>query len=160
LRRQRLGFVFQSFNLIPVLTAYENVEYPLLLSGVSGAERRARVGDLLDRVGLAGKHRRRPHELSGGERQRVAIARALVNRPGLVLADEPTANLDSATGGAVLDLMDTLRDRLGVAFLFASHDPRLLERMDRIIPLKDGMLELPATPREMELREMEAVACA
>jgi putative ABC transport system ATP-binding protein len=143
LRRQRLGFIFQSFNLIPVLTAYENVEYPLLLAGVNGPERRARVGDLLDGVGLEGKHRRRPHELSGGERQRVAIARALVNRPALVLADEPTANLDSATGGAVLDLMDDLRDRLGVAFLFASHDPRVLERMDRVIPLKDGIVELP-----------------
>jgi len=141
LRRQRLGFIFQGFNLIPVLTAYENVEYPLLLSGVRSAERRTRVGALLDRVGLGEKHRRRPHELSGGERQRVAIARALVNRPALVLADEPTANLDSATGGAVLDLMDDLRDRLGVAFLFASHDPRLLERMDRVIPLKDGMLD-------------------
>lgn len=141
LRRQRLGFIFQSFNLIPVLTAYENVEYPLLLTGASRADRRARVSDLLDRVGLGGKHRRRAHELSGGERQRVAIARALVNGPALVLADEPTANLDSATGGAVLDLMDDLRDRLGVAFLFASHDPRLLQRMDRVILLKDGRLD-------------------
>jgi putative ABC transport system ATP-binding protein len=146
LRRERLGFIFQSFNLIPVLTAYENVEYPLLLSGVSAAERRARVAELLDRVGLSGKHRRRPHELSGGERQRVAIARALVNRPTLVLADEPTANLDSETGGSVLDLMDGLRDRLGVAFLFASHDPRLLDRMDRVIPLRDGTLAPPAAP--------------
>jgi putative ABC transport system ATP-binding protein len=141
LRRQRLGFIFQSFNLIPVLTAYENVEYPLLLTGASGADRRARVSDLLDRVGLGDKHHRRAHELSGGERQRVAIARALVNGPALVLADEPTANLDSATGGAVLDLMDDLRDRLGVAFLFASHDPRLLQRMDRVILLKDGRLD-------------------
>jgi putative ABC transport system ATP-binding protein len=137
-RRDRLGFVFQNFNLVPVLTAYENVEYPLLLTGVSGSERRARVSDLLARVGLGDKHRRRPHELSGGERQRVAIARALVNRPALVLADEPTANLDGATGAAVLDLMDDLRDRLGVTFLFASHDPRLLERMDRVVALKDG----------------------
>ena len=124
-RRDRLGFVFQTFNLVPVLTARENVEYPLLLGAIGRAERRARVDELLQRVGLADKHGRRPRELSGGERQRVAIARALVNRPALVLADEPTANLDSATGGAVLDLMDDLRERMGVAFLFASHDPRL-----------------------------------
>ena len=141
IRRTLLGFVFQSFNLVPVLTAFENVEYPLLLAGTARAERRARVSELLDNVGLAAKHGRRPHELSGGERQRVAIARALVNRPALVLADEPTANLDSVTGGAVLDLMDDLRDRTGVTFLFASHDPRLLDRMDRVITLKDGMLE-------------------
>ena len=140
-RRTRLGFIFQSFNLVPVLTAFENVEYPLLLTGTPRAERRARVTELLDAVRLAGKHGRRPHELSGGERQRVAIARALVNRPALVLADEPTANLDSGTGAAVLDVMDGLRDRTGVTFLFASHDPRLLDRMDRVITLHDGMLE-------------------
>jgi putative ABC transport system ATP-binding protein len=149
-RRDRLGFVFQSFNLVPVLTARENVEYPLLLAGVGRAERRDRVDALLESVGLAGKDARRPRELSGGERQRVAIARALVNRPALVLADEPTANLDSSTGGAVLDLMDDLRDRLGVAFLFASHDPRLIERMDRIIQLRDGAL----------VSNMEVLACA
>jgi putative ABC transport system ATP-binding protein len=155
LRRQRLGFIFQSFNLIPVLTAYENVEYPLLLSSASATDRRARVSDLLDSVGLAGKHTRRAHELSGGERQRVAIARALVNRPALVLADEPTANLDSATGGGVLDLMDDLRDRLGVAFLFASHDPRLLQRMDRVILLKDGLLD-----EDSASAQAEVTACA
>ena len=118
-RRDRLGFVFQSFNLVPVLTAYENIEYPLLLTGASATLRRDRVTDVLDRVGLAGKAQRRPHELSGGERQRVAIARALVNHPSLVVADEPTANLDSVTGTAILDLMEDLRDRLSVAFLFA-----------------------------------------
>ncbi len=149
-RRDRLGFVFQSFNLVPVLTARENVEYPLLLAGVGQAERRERVDGLLEHVGLADKHGRRPRELSGGERQRVAIARALVNRPALVLADEPTANLDSATGGSVLDLMDDLRDRLGVAFLFASHDPRLIDRMDRVIQLSDGAL----------VSNMEVLACA
>ena len=137
-RRDRLGFVFQSFNLVPVLTARENVEYPLLLTSVGAAERRRRVDALLGQVGLAGKADRRPHELSGGERQRVAIARALVNRPALVLADEPTANLDSTTGATVLDLMEDLRDELGVAFLFASHDPSLIERMDRVIHMKDG----------------------
>ena len=141
IRRTMLGFVFQSFNLVPVLTAFENIEYPLLLAGTAHAERRTRVTEILDSVGLSEKHDRRPHELSGGERQRVAIARALVNRPTLVLADEPTANLDSVTGGAVLDLMDDLRDRTGVTFLFASHDQRLLDRMDRVIPLRDGMLE-------------------
>ena len=150
IRRDRLGFVFQTFNLVPVLTARENVEYPLLLGTASRAERRARVDELLQRVGLADKHGRRPRELSGGERQRVAIARALVNRPALVLADEPTANLDSATGGAVLDLMDDLRERMGVAFLFASHDPRLIERMDRVIHLSDGSL----------VTNMEQLACA
>ena len=160
LRLERLGFVFQSFNLVPVLSAFENVEYPLLLAGVGRAERRDRVGDLLDRVGLAGKHGRRAHELSGGERQRVAIARALVNRPSLVLADEPTANLDSATGASVLDLMDDLRDRLGVAFLFASHDARVLERMDRVIPLKDGQI-VPTQNSTAHARQIEgAVTCA
>lgn len=149
-RRDRLGFVFQSFNLVPVLTARENVEYPLLLAGVGHAERRTRVDELLERVGLGNKHGRRPRELSGGERQRVAIARALVNRPALVLADEPTANLDSATGAAVLDLMDELRDRLGVAFRFASHDPRLIDRMDRVVQLRDGALA----------SNLESLACA
>ena len=138
-RRDRLGFVFQTFNLVPVLTAYENVEYPLLLTGASRADRQARVTRLLDAVGLGSKGDRRPHELSGGERQRVAIARALVNEPDLVLADEPTANLDSATGGSVLDLMEDLREQLGTAFLFASHDPRLVDRMDRVITMKDGV---------------------
>jgi putative ABC transport system ATP-binding protein len=140
IRRDRLGFVFQTFNLVPVLTAFENVEYPLLVKGGSAQGRRARVRELLERVGLADKASRRPHELSGGERQRVAIARSLVNRPQLVLADEPTANLDSASGAAVLDLMNELRTQDGVAFLFASHDSRLLSRMDRVIALRDGAL--------------------
>jgi putative ABC transport system ATP-binding protein len=151
-RRDRLGFIFQGFNLVPVLTARENVEYPLLLTRAGRTERRQRVDALLTNVGLQAKADRRPHELSGGERQRVAIARALVNRPSLVLADEPTANLDSVTGGAVLDVMEDLRDRLGVAFLFASHDPRVVERMDRIIRLKDG-----AITNDLQL---EAAACA
>ena len=139
-RRDSLGFIFQTFNLVPVLTAFENVEYPLLLVGASTAERRRRVMDLLDRVGLGAKCHGRPHELSGGERQRVAIARALINRPSLVLADEPTANLDSVSGAAVLDLMDDLRRQHGAAFFFASHDPRLLARMDRVVELRDGEL--------------------
>jgi putative ABC transport system ATP-binding protein len=140
IRRDRLGFIFQTFNLVPVLTAFENVEYPLLVKGGPAQARKARVRELLERVGLGDKAARRPHELSGGERQRVAVARALVNRPALVLADEPTANLDSASGSAVLDLMNELRTQDGVAFLFASHDARLLSRMDRIIALRDGAL--------------------
>ena len=151
-RRDRLGFIFQSFNLIPVLTARENVEYPLLLTRIGRTERRSRVDDLLDSVGLQSKSDRRPHELSGGERQRVAIARALVNQPSLVLADEPTANLDSVTGAAVLDVMEDLRDRRGVAFLFASHDPRVIERMDRVIRLHDGLIANDT--------QLEAAACA
>ena len=138
LRLEHLGFVFQSFNLVPVLTAFENVEYPLLLSGTPAKESRDRVASVLTRVGLAAKMHRRPDELSGGERQRVAIARALVNRPVLVLADEPTANLDSVTSDAVLDLVHELRDQYDVAFLVASHDPRVLARMDRIVTIRDG----------------------
>lgn len=143
-RREQLGFVFQTFNLVPVLTAFENVEYPLLLQGVAPRERRHRVGGILERVGLADRATRRPDELSGGQRQRVAVARALITRPSLVLADEPTANLDSVSGAAVLDLMDGMRHELGTAFFFASHDPRLLARMDRVITMRDGSLEQPA----------------
>jgi putative ABC transport system ATP-binding protein len=138
LRLQHLGFVFQSFNLVPVLTAFENVEYPLLLAGTPAKESRERVATVLTRVGLSARMHRRPDELSGGERQRVAIARALVNRPVLVLADEPTANLDSVTSDAVLDLMHELRDQYDVAFLVASHDPRVLARMDRVVTIRDG----------------------
>ncbi len=140
IRRDSVGFVFQTFNLVPVLTAFENVEYPLLLTGVGRSERRRRVTALLERVGLAAKMRRKPDELSGGERQRVATARALVNRPSLVLADEPTASLDSTTGALLLDLMHELRDQYGVAFVFASHDPRLLDRVDRVVRLSDGRI--------------------
>ncbi len=158
IRRDQLGYIFQSFNLVPVLTAFENVEYPLLLSGTHATARRSRVLDLLDRVGLREKAACRPHELSGGERQRVAIARALVNRPGLVLADEPTANLDSETGGAVLDLMDDLRRSSGAAFLFASHDPRLLDRMDRVVLLRDGEVADERAPSPHSMREMALAA--
>ena len=149
-RRETLGFVFQAFNLVPILTVFENVEYPLLLQGVAAGDRRHRVSGLLERVGLADKARRRPHELSGGQRQRVAVARALVNRPPLVLADEPTANLDSASGAAVLDLMNAMRNELGTTFFFASHDPRLLSRMDRVLSMRDGMLDGGVTSEELE----------
>ncbi len=139
-RRERLGYIFQSFNLIPVLNAYENVEYPLLLTNMSGAERRSRVDGLLRRVGLADKRKHKPGQLSGGERQRVAIARALVSSPAAVLADEPTANLDSVTSGEILDLMQELNRERGVVFLFSTHDPRIVSKARRVVRLLDGKI--------------------
>jgi len=138
LRRRRLGFVFQAFHLVPVLSALENVEYPLLLDGVAAAERRRRAAEALDAVGLGARLAHRPDRLSGGERQRVAIARALVHRPAAVIADEPTGNLDSVTAGAVVALMARLNRELGTTFLLASHDPVLVERAERRIRLADG----------------------
>ncbi len=138
LRRDRIGFVFQTFNLIPVFTAYENVEFPLLLNGMSGRDRRRRVLDALDSVGLADRARHRPDLLSGGERQRVAVARAIVHRPALVLADEPTANLDTRNATHLIGLMRDLNDALGVTFLFSTHDQRLLDRASRVVRLCDG----------------------
>jgi putative ABC transport system ATP-binding protein len=140
LRRESIGFVFQSFNLVPVMTAAENVDYPLFLSGVAAKERKARVADMLRMVGLEAHAHHRPDTLSGGQRQRVAIARALVKRPALVIADEPTASLDSHTADQVLDLMRNRGHEQGVAFLFASHDARLVERCDRILTLRDGCI--------------------
>jgi putative ABC transport system ATP-binding protein len=140
LRRRQLGFVFQSYNLVPVMTAYENVEYPLLLLDLPAAERRARVCDALARVGLAGFERRLPDALSGGQRQRVAVARALVKAPALVIADEPTANLDSATAAQIVDLLHELARERGAAVLVATHDPRMAGRCDRVLPMVDGAL--------------------
>jgi putative ABC transport system ATP-binding protein len=140
LRRERLGYIFQSFNLIPVLTAYENVEYPLLLTRMAAAERRRRVEAMLERVGLADKCRHNPGQLSGGQRQRIAIARALVTAPAAVLADEPTANLDSLTSGEILDLMEQLNRENGTAFLFATHDPRIVAKARRVVRLLDGTI--------------------
>lgn len=140
LRNRYFGYIFQTFNLIPVLTAFENVEYPLLLAGVLRGERRARVSDMLDAVGLAAHAKHRPQELSGGQRQRVAIARALVTRPLAVLADEPTANLDSRTGGELLDLMAELNDTQQVTFLFSTHDSKILDKARRVLSLTDGRL--------------------
>jgi len=140
LRRDRFGFVFQTFSLVPVLSAVQNVEYPLTLCGVARAERRARARAILARVGLAGKEDVRPDLLSGGERQRVAIARAIVNTPELVFADEPTANLDSETAASVLDLMRELNRERAVAFVVATHDPRVVERAGRAIVLRDGRI--------------------
>lgn len=140
LRRESIGFIFQSFNLVPVMTAAENVDYPLFLSGVGVKERKRRVAEMLESVGLGQHANHRPDALSGGQRQRVAIARALVKRPTLVIADEPTASLDSQTADQVLDLMRSRGHEQGVAFLFASHDARLVERCDRILTLRDGLI--------------------
>jgi putative ABC transport system ATP-binding protein len=139
-RRDTLGFIFQTFNLIPVLTAYENVEYPLLLQHVPAAERRKRVLDWLEQVGLSDQARQRPDQLSGGQRQRVAIARAMAGQPKLVLADEPTANLDSVTAAKILDLLETLNARTGCTFIFATHDPALMSRARRCVRMHDGAL--------------------
>ena len=141
LRRDAIGFVFQSFNLVPVMTVAENVDYPLFLAGVATAERRERVDAMLRAVGLHEHAKHRPDALSGGQRQRVAIARALVKRPALVIADEPTASLDSHTADQVLDLMREQGHAHGAAFLVATHDARLLGRCDRAIALLDGVIQ-------------------
>lgn len=141
LRRDALGFVFQSFNLIPVMTVAENVDYPLFLTGVPVPERRERVARQLEAVGLQDHARHRPDALSGGQRQRVAIARALIKRPQLVIADEPTASLDSRTADQVLDLMRERCQVEGAAFVIATHDSRLTRRCDRVVALLDGRIE-------------------
>jgi len=137
-RRDALGYIFQTFNLIPVLTAYENVEYPLLLQNVGRRERDARVRRWLDQVGIAAQAKQRPDQLSGGQRQRVAIARAMVAEPKLVLADEPTANLDSDTAAHILDLLAKLNNETGTTFVFATHDPAVMSRAQRCVRLRDG----------------------
>lgn len=141
LRRDALGFVFQSFNLVPVMTVAENVDYPLFLAGVPAAERRDRVAQQLAAVGLQAHAHHRPDALSGGRRQRVAIARALVKRPRLVIADEPTASLDSHTADQVLDLMRARGQAEGAAFVIATHDSRLTRRCDRVVALLDGRIQ-------------------
>jgi len=140
LRRDALGFVFQNFNLVPVMTVAENVDYPLFIAGVPAAERRERVATQLKAVGLLEHAQHRPDALSGGQRQRVAIARALVKRPRLVIADEPTASLDSHTADQVLELMRELGHAEGAAFVIATHDSRLSSRCDRVLALLDGRL--------------------
>lgn len=140
-RANNIGFIFQNFNLLPVLSAYENIEYPLLLAGVSAKKRGERVPKLLDAVGLSDKAKNLPGQLSGGQRQRVAIARALARKPKLVIADEPTANLDSQTGAAILTLMRRMVDRYHVSFIFSSHDPEVLKAADDTIFLKDGLIQ-------------------
>jgi putative ABC transport system ATP-binding protein len=141
LRRDRIGFVFQAYNLMPVLTAYENAEIVLSLQGVEASERRERVMDLLAEVGLEGMEGRRPDELSGGQQQRVAIARAIASNPAVVLADEPTANVDSETAEKLLDIMQKLNRDRGTTFLFSTHDPRVMERARRIVRIVDGHVE-------------------
>ena len=140
LRLQRLGFVFQAYNLLPILTALENAEFTLLLQGVPVAQRKERVQKLFAEIGLAGLEHRRPGELSGGQQQRVAVARAMVTEPALILADEPTANLDSATATALLEVMEQLNRAHGTTFVYATHDPQVMERAHRLIRLRDGQI--------------------
>ncbi len=141
LRRDRIGFVFQAYNLIPVLTAYENAESVLALQGVSEATRSERVMALLAEVGLEGMEHRRPDHLSGGQQQRVAIARAIAADPAVVLADEPTANVDSATAEKLLQIMEKLNQERSATFIFSTHDPRVMERARRVVTLVDGRVE-------------------
>ena len=138
LRLQRLGFVFQAYNLLPVLTALENAEFTLLLQGMPSKQRNERVRKLFSEIGLTGLENRRPGELSGGQQQRVAVARAMVTEPALILADEPTANLDSLTATALLDVMEQLNRTHGTTFVYATHDPEVMERARRLIHLHDG----------------------
>jgi putative ABC transport system ATP-binding protein len=138
LRREEIGFIFQFFALVPVLSAYENVDLPLLLNGVEAKERKERVLGMLDAVGLAHRAQHRPDQMSGGEQQRVAIARALATRPSLVLADEPTANLDTANGEQAMEIMQRLNTETGTAFVFATHDPRVVAYAQRVVTLRDG----------------------
>jgi putative ABC transport system ATP-binding protein len=140
LRREEIGFIFQFFALVPVLSAYENVELPLLLSGVSAKERRQRVMAMLEAVGLADRAQNRPDQMSGGQQQRVAIARALAPRPLLVLADEPTANLDTANGEQAMSIMQRLNQETDTAFIFATHDPRVMAFARRIVTMRDGKM--------------------
>jgi len=153
-RAGHIGFIFQNFNLLPVLTVYENVEYPLLLLRLAPAERKRRVGALLDAVGLGDKVRNFPGQLSGGQRQRVAIARALAPAPQLVLADEPTANLDSHTGAAIIALMREMQREHHVSFVFSSHDPNVLAAADDAVIIRDGQIE------KIERREAQAESAA
>jgi putative ABC transport system ATP-binding protein len=140
LRLQKIGFVFQAYNLIPVLSALENVEFVMLLQGVPAAERHERAKDILDEVGLEGTYDRRPAELSGGQQQRVAVARAIVSDPSIVLADEPTANLDSKNGKGLLEMMKEMNEKKKVTFIFSTHDPMVMEYARRLIYLRDGLV--------------------
>jgi len=140
MRRGTIGFIFQFFALIPTLTAYENVEMPLLLVGKGASERRERVNELLEAVDLSDRAHHRPDQLSGGQQQRVAIARALATHPSLILADEPTANLDTANGKQIMETMTRLNQETGVTFIFATHDPRVIRYARRIVTLRDGLV--------------------
>ncbi len=146
LRKNHIGFIFQFYNLIPVLTAYENAEFVLLLKGIHHEHRKEKVYSLLKKVGLEGMEKRKPYELSGGQQQRVAIARALAADPDLILADEPTANLDSHTEQGLMDLMEQLNEELKMTFLFSSHDPEIIERARRLVVLRDGKVVSDTRP--------------
>jgi len=139
-RRDHIGFIFQAYNLIPVLTARENVEYIMLLQNRARKERRQRGQAILEQVGLKGLEGRRPAQLSGGQQQRVAVARALASSPNIILADEPTANLDSATGSGLVDMMKEFNEELGMTFVFSTHDPKIMTRARRLIRLEDGKI--------------------
>ncbi len=140
LRRVNIGFIFQSFNLIPMLSVFSNVEFPLLLMKIKKAERKERVMDILEQVGLSSRVNHKTEELSGGQRQRVAMARALVGKPGIILSDEPTANLDSKTGQEVLDLMQELNEKNNVTLVYATHDKSIISRAKRIVDILDGQI--------------------
>ncbi len=140
MRLNKIGFVFQAYNIIPVLSARENVEYVMLMQGVPAKERTERARTILDEVGLVNMHDRRPAELSGGQQQRVAVARAIVSRPSIVLADEPTANLDSKTGRGLLEMMLQMNEKRGVTFIFSTHDQMVMDYARRIVHLKDGLV--------------------
>jgi len=158
LRLNRIGFVFQTYNLLPVLTALENAEFTLLLQGVPASMRRKKVEKLFREIGLEGLENRRPAELSGGQQQRVAVARAMVTEPALILADEPTANLDSATAIALLDVMEQLNRNTGTTFIFSTHDPQVMERAHRLIHLRDGQITSDETreSRQPKVTTVEA----
>ncbi len=141
-RRDRIGFIFQAYNLIPVLSAEENIEYIMLLQGIPSVKRKERVQEMLFLVGLEGLGHRRPSELSGGQQQRVAVARAMASKPEIILADEPTANLDSKTGMALLDMMRQLNTDQGVTFVFSTHDEMIMKRARRLVHLRDGLVVL------------------
>ncbi len=148
-RRYHIGFIFQSYNLIPVLSAAENIEYIMLLQGLAARDRRKRVDEMLKMVGLDGLGHRRPAELSGGQQQRVAVARAMASSPDIILADEPTANLDSKTGVALLETMRELNENEGVTFLFSTHDQKIIERARRLVWLEDGMVTKDEAPQRL-----------
>jgi putative ABC transport system ATP-binding protein len=146
LRLNKMGFVFQAYNLIPVLSALENIEFTMMLRGIAENERQGRALRLMEELGIAELAYKRPNEMSGGQQQRVAVARAMVNNPSLVLADEPTANLDSETGGILLDLMQQLNEQRKVTFVFSSHDRQVIERARRLLILKDGRITDESAP--------------
>jgi putative ABC transport system ATP-binding protein len=140
-RRDHIGFIFQAYNLIPVLTVEENIEYIMLLQGVPKKQRRHRIAEILAQIGLQGYEKRMATKLSGGQQQRVAVARAMVSRPDMILADEPTANLDSRTGGHLIDMMHELNEQTGMTFIFSTHDEHIMERARRLVVLKDGAID-------------------